>query len=380
MQYLFVSTAALILFMISLLISKKDRRISDNLLAVWLFVFFANLVTLFIVNSVPKPDNLVVGFIIEFSESSLFLHGPLLFFYTFSLTRPNFKLTSNHLLYFIPFFISYLYLIFGLFFEIGSYGFGRQILLIVKLIWAGAYLIYNILILKRHKANIERIFSNLEEKTLKWLNFISIGVLIIWITGVVSYMLDQIFGINIPQYGGLYMNFLLCIFVFLLGYFGFRQSSVFSMTVIQEKFIEEIAGIEEIVESVPDNETKYKKSGLDAEKTYEISAKMLNLLVDKKIFLDQNLTLFKLAEILKVQPNHLSQVINSTQNQSFFNFINAYRIEAIKEIIDSNRMKNFSLLGIAFECGFNSKASFNRAFKKYTGLTPSEYKKSKELI
>ncbi|MFN8258533.1 MAG: helix-turn-helix domain-containing protein [Bacteroidales bacterium] len=379
MQYLFVSTAALILFMISLLISKKDRRISDNLLAMWLFVFFANMVTLFIVNSDPKPDNLLIGFIVEFSEASLFLHGPLLFFYTISLTRPNFRLAQKHLLHSIPFFISYLYLILGLFFEIGSQAYGRLILLLIKLIWIGFYLIYNILILQKHKANIEKIFSNLEEKTLKWLNFISIGVFILWITGVVSYTLNEIFDFNIPQYGGLYMNFLLCVFVFLLGYFGFRQTSVFSMTVIQEKTTGEIADIEEIVESVPGIETKYKKSGLDAGKTNEIIVKMLQLLTDKKIYLDQNLTLFKMAEILKVQPNHLSQVINSTQNQSFFNFINSYRIEEVKKNINSDKMKNFSLLGIAFECGFNSKASFNRAFKKHTGLTPSEYKKSKEL-
>jgi AraC-like DNA-binding protein len=80
--------------------------------------------------------------------------------------------------------------------------------------------------------------------------------------------------------------------------------------------------------------------------------------------------------MLKVSSNHLSQVINSIEGRSFFDFINYYRIEAVKDIMTLKEQEHLTILGIAYECGFNSKAAFHRAFKKFTGLTPTEYKRT----
>ena len=91
--------------------------------------------------------------------------------------------------------------------------------------------------------------------------------------------------------------------------------------------------------------------------------------------MDEDLTLFNLAMIMQIHPNHLSQVINMNEQRNFFDFINYYRVEAVKENIVSKRHVNKTLLGIALECGFSSKAAFNRAFKKFTGQTPSEFKR-----
>ena len=93
-------------------------------------------------------------------------------------------------------------------------------------------------------------------------------------------------------------------------------------------------------------------------------------------YLDPELTLPKLADDLKVTNHHLSQVINEVHGKNFFNFINEYRVEEVKRKIQDPKYQNYTLLGIAFESGFNSKSAFNRVFKNITGTTPSTYRNS----
>ena len=93
-----------------------------------------------------------------------------------------------------------------------------------------------------------------------------------------------------------------------------------------------------------------------------------------KPYLDADLTLPGLAIMLQIPPHHLSRVINEKFGINFFDFINQYRIEEVKSKIVNPEFDNLTLLGIAFDCGFNTKSAFNRVFKKMTGLTPSEYK------
>ena len=76
------------------------------------------------------------------------------------------------------------------------------------------------------------------------------------------------------------------------------------------------------------------------------------------------------------EPNLVSFIINKHLYQTFYELVNAYRINAVKEMLSQNKAENLTLLAIALECGFNSKTSFNRVFKEINGLTPSQYLKS----
>jgi AraC-like DNA-binding protein len=108
----------------------------------------------------------------------------------------------------------------------------------------------------------------------------------------------------------------------------------------------------------------------------EISAwknKVLKFFDTEKPYLNPELTLSDLSDTLKTNTSVLSQVINSGFNKNFNDFVNEYRVEAFKQKIQSGDYQHLTLLAIAFECGFNSKTTFNRAFKKATGLMPSEY-------
>ncbi|RIV19801.1 helix-turn-helix domain-containing protein [Fibrisoma montanum] len=92
-----------------------------------------------------------------------------------------------------------------------------------------------------------------------------------------------------------------------------------------------------------------------------------------KPYTNPNLTIHELATKLKLQPHVLSRVINDGFEKNFFDFINYYRVEELKKRMDDPRFRNYTLLSLAFEVGFNSKTAFNRAFKKITQQTPSDY-------
>jgi AraC-like DNA-binding protein len=86
-----------------------------------------------------------------------------------------------------------------------------------------------------------------------------------------------------------------------------------------------------------------------------------------------DLTIGDLASGLGVHPNTLSQVINQKEQKNFYDFVNAFRVEEFKNLIAQRKNRQFTLLALAYDCGFASKSSFHRYFKRATGQTPSEY-------
>jgi YesN/AraC family two-component response regulator len=95
----------------------------------------------------------------------------------------------------------------------------------------------------------------------------------------------------------------------------------------------------------------------------------------EKVFKNEELSLAQLAEQLGVHPNNLSQVINTYENKNFYDYINTLRIEEFKALVLLPENSRYTFLSLAFECGFNSKTSFNRNFKKITGQSPTAYLK-----
>jgi len=127
-----------------------------------------------------------------------------------------------------------------------------------------------------------------------------------------------------------------------------------------------------IKEDIP--QTKYAKSGLSKGAKDILIKKLKEKLEVDKIYRNNELRLSALAEELGVSTHHLSQLINEELKQNFFDLINTYRINEAKDKIATGSSR--TLLEVAFEVGFNSKNSFNNAFKKNEGMTPSAFKKS----
>jgi len=95
-----------------------------------------------------------------------------------------------------------------------------------------------------------------------------------------------------------------------------------------------------------------------------------------KPYLNSELTVAMLADELCVNSEYISLILNRYLKTNFFDFINNFRVEEFKRRLKEPKNHNLTLLGIAYDSGFNSKATFNRVFKNTTGLTPSEYKSS----
>lgn len=119
---------------------------------------------------------------------------------------------------------------------------------------------------------------------------------------------------------------------------------------------------------------KYKTSTLHPEKADELIPKLVSLMEDEKLYLDPDLTLIDLSKKLKIHYNHLSRIINEKFSLPYNDFVNQYRVEEAKKLLSSSDEKQ-SVLQIMYETGFYSKSVFNTAFKKFTGMTPTEYRK-----
>jgi YesN/AraC family two-component response regulator len=156
--------------------------------------------------------------------------------------------------------------------------------------------------------------------------------------------------------------FMEIVFISFVGYMAFMQPDIFNGKPIGKviPFLE-----------------KYHKSGLSEEYSTMLKSRLINLINDEKIHLRSNVGLIDIAIAINVSRNHASQVINEQFNVSFYDFINKYRIVEAKKIITNNDDSNLNLTEIAYTVGFNNRISFYNAFKKFTGLSPSQYLKTK---
>jgi len=120
--------------------------------------------------------------------------------------------------------------------------------------------------------------------------------------------------------------------------------------------------------------TREKKGKTDFDKSVELE-KLQELVSSNKLYLDPNLSLTQLSKAVRISPTQVSDLINRGLGQNFNDYINRYRIEYIVKQLSDKKNNHLSILAIALDGGFNSKATFNRVFKKITGKSPSEYRK-----
>lgn len=104
-------------------------------------------------------------------------------------------------------------------------------------------------------------------------------------------------------------------------------------------------------------------------------ARLNAFMEDEKPYMDPEISLPELAEKVTIPSRSLSEIINNSIGLNFYDFINSYRVEESKRLLSVPSEKYKTVLEVLYEVGFNSKSTFNNAFKKFTGLTPSEYKK-----
>lgn len=356
---LYLTGIIITFFLAVILVSKRNKSEADHILAIWL-VFLGVHITLFYLVFTGKyisfPHLLALEIPIPL------IHGPLLYLYTSTLTNQT-DYKKYRILHFLPAVIVYLFLIrfYSLpatekifVYQHNGLGFENLASCISVIVNCSgiAYVTLSLLKVYKHRKRIGDSFSNLEKVNLSWLKYLIAGVSTIWIV--------VIFGTNE------YIFAAVVLFVLFIGYFGIKQVGIFTI-------------IHQTEATVVNEKSKYSKSGINDDAIDKIHQELNSLMLKEKCYTDPELTLAQLSNELNIHPNSLSQVINSMEQKNFYDYINAQRIEEFKRIVSLSENQQFTLLSLAFECGFNSKTSFNRNFKKHTGTSPSEYIKQKNI-
>ena len=238
-------------------------------------------------------------------------------------------------------------------------------------------LIFNILVLaqaifyailssrkiSKHQKKILMFSSSPVEIDLKWLEQIVLLVLLLTIIIV----LYNFFFTNAKP--NLVINSITLLAIFFMAHASLKQREVYPEN---KKDMLDLITIENDEEPL-----NAKRKIVADEELVVLQSRLTHLMEHDAPYLDNELNLIKLAELLSLSPHQLSYVINNGFNENFFQYVNKYRVERAKELLTANKFDNFNILGIAFESGFNSKTAFNNTFKKLTGLTPSEFKKTR---
>ncbi|MBM3417512.1 MAG: AraC family transcriptional regulator [Bacteroidetes bacterium] len=385
-------------FLLLILLSKKGKNRADNILAAWLFVIAIHTLT-FIFTLQPVSLN-NIHLIMGVSAPFPLIHGPFLYLYTAASTNMFPLKRRTWLLHFLPFLLTVILLL-PLFlksgeeklniYRTGGNDYRLVNIILVILIWLSGliYIIWSFVLLNKHKKNIGQQFSYEEKINLNWLRYLIYGILVIWLIIIIVKENAFIFGAGV-------------VFVTLLGFLGIRQVGIFSQAEkvlpdfaetdneptfeVKEQIIppeqatnnsNEMTGADENLSKEPsdsiNSQKKYAKSGLSVEKGLEIHQKLIQAMEVQKLFTEPELSLSMLAEKISVHPNYLSQVINEREGKSFFDYINNLRVEEFKLLMTLPESNKFTMFSLAYECGFNSKSSFNKNFKKVTGQAPSAY-------
>ncbi|MEM7085646.1 MAG: AraC family transcriptional regulator [Bacteroidota bacterium] len=309
-----------------------------------------------------------VLFFIPFQQ--LFLIGPVLYFYTQSLLNKSFKLSKRDWIHFVP---AILYLMYSLVVfvtdklilsEFYFYADGRdkdlspwyQVAGLISMVF---YLLLSLRYYANYKIIAYQTVSFADSVLFKWVRHFFIAFLIILLLRVLFFILNPEWG----QFGRKFWYYL-C-FSFLYYYIAF---SGYSNAIRSSKIIDT-----SILDSEPEGSLAERNPATVLPELEVWKPKISRLMLEEKLYENPNLTLSNVAESLDTYPKIISQAINNGFAMNFNDFVNKYRIEAVIERLKKGEHNSKTLLGIALECGFNSKATFNRAFKKYTALSPKEY-------
>jgi AraC-like DNA-binding protein len=370
MEYFNVASLALLSFFFISFISKKEKILSEKILIFWLGVIVVSQVTYLVEKSVLMHR---FYFIVESACSLNILHGAILLVYVKSLIGKNYSIGRAELVHFIPFIV----LVGAKFLmqnvwhlyccqEEGSCACSNNIYLRLiswyKILVVGAYVIYSlILYLKAKKTDLYLL--GLSTQTKWWVATVVFGSFTLFCL-IIALELVQVLSIYQITDKMLVINILISIFAILFIYIGNKYAFLLSKV---------SAGVENPKKKSIISIKAQTEEGLIDPKFERIYKEVDQLMKEQHLYLEPELTLAMVSERIKVPSTVISQAIKIFTNQSFPSYINMYRVNMVIEKMNSPLFKTYTILSLALESGFNSKASFNRIFKQQKGVTPSEY-------
>lgn len=300
---------------------------------------------------------------------------PFHYLYTKFLINRTVTLTKNDWLHFLPFVCFELVLLAGVL--SGTLDFSAiaqseptetsllfRLFNVAIIVQGSTYMGISYRLIISYNKHIKDVLSSIEHVQLHWLRNITIA----GISALLLFFAESIllaYGLNVSNF--VLSSIVFAVYVYGMGYVGLLKTEIFASPNV-EREMDEVVTIE--------SSGKYERSGLSEETAQQYLQQLLQLMDEQKPYLNSELTLSQLAASAGISPHNLSEIINSLRGQNFYDFINGYRIEQIKKDLADPSKQHLKILSIAFDAGFNSKATFNTLFKEKTAKTPSEYRRS----
>ncbi|WP_284179298.1 AraC family transcriptional regulator [Rhabdaerophilum sp. SD176] len=369
-----------IFVVVLLLVRREDRK--DHSLAMAVF-FGANLQTsipVFLGYFWPGLPPIVIG---NIAFPFVMLLGPAVFFYARALVSPSIvQLQRKDWRHLLPFFISIPTVLLLMIFasngsiEQGSPAFSQGAVIIYAslsltlialfIVATSWYVIRIVRLLARYRRSRFDYFSSLQGRSLTWFEWMIGALTVIWVINVVILLDDTLIGAlgfsNDLEAG------IEAAWVYVFSLMVLWQPAIFTPRPAKEFDPQDSA---DQLDDRQSGATKYSRSGLDKERIQRIRQKLDRSMSDEKLYRNHNITLRNLSDITIIPENYISQTLNMELNSNFYDYINSWRVkEACELLIGTSK----SIIEIGEDVGFNSRSTFNLAFKKQTGFAPSEYR------
>ncbi|HEU4996574.1 MAG TPA: helix-turn-helix transcriptional regulator [Gemmatimonadaceae bacterium] len=364
------------------LLAQRNNRTANRLLAALMAAF-----TIFLASGVYYAAGLIRVYPHFFGVSYQmpWVFGPLVYLYAVAASDRSLRFTSRDLIHFVPVVISVIvaspyYFMSGAD-KIAMYdrwlveGPPARLAFIdpFKYVSGISYSVATVLYLRSHGRRIEDSYSNTARVNLVWLMWLSGAAGSIWLMATALRVVD--FG---QGFRDDHISLAIAIVVYGIGYMGLRQPEVFRYKTAEFPVPRELRvapttppDIEAVVPS-----TRYERSGLSESEAAQLKASLLATMDDERPWRDSELTLADLAVQLNSTPHKLSEVLNSEIGQTFYDFVNGYRVREVQRRIQAGEARALKMLALALDAGFASKSTFNQAFKKHTSQTPSDFREA----
>jgi AraC-like DNA-binding protein len=229
--------------------------------------------------------------------------------------------------------------------------------------------------LKSYRQSIRQLFSETSRIDLRWATFLINGYLLLALSFVVVFP----FMLRYPEHFIvlLFANMtIVTLYIYMATYKGVMQPTVWQIQHDPDPEKETIeAELQPAIEPESNNsQSKNTKTGLSEEKMDDLMHRITIQMEQEKLYQETELTLRQLAAKLEVPVYQVSQALNDGMKRNFYDLVNGYRVEEAKRLLLDPKNRNYTILSVGFEAGFNSKTTFNTVFKKFTGLTPTHFR------
>jgi AraC-like DNA-binding protein len=365
-------------FLTVALATKQRNRTANRVLAVAMFSF-----SLGLASSVYHAAGLEATYphFFGIAYPLTFLYGPLVYLYAVTAADRNRGLTRMDALHLLPFLATVIagfpiYLMSGA----EKLAFYRELLVgnapawivvadPLKLVSGLVYAPLTLFFLRRHSEQVKDSYSSTEHVNLRWLMWLGVGAAAIWALAI-GFDLAESAGLSRVQRTDDYISLAIALLVYGIGYMGLRQPEIFRYKTAEFP-IQRLPSAPAVQQAEP--EPKYERSGLGDRESARLKESLLAMMDKDQPWKNSELTLADLAERLTTTTHKLSEVLNAEVGQTFYDFVNGYRVREVQRRITAGEGKTLKILSLALDAGFASKSTFNQVFKKHTGRTPSDF-------